>query len=53
MTYHTKISYTKSSIRILGYAMLAASIPTQHMIGAVLVLVASEIIGIMEELVVE
>jgi hypothetical protein len=44
MTTHTKISYLKSGVRIVGYAALIVSFPA-----AVVILIASELIGILEE----
>jgi len=44
--WHQKISFLKSAIRILGYGLLVISVPF-----AVGVLILSEIIGIIEELV--
>ena len=44
--WHQKISFTKSAIRIAGYGLLLYSLPI-----AVGVLIFSEAIGIMEELV--
>jgi hypothetical protein len=45
MTLHTKISYLKSFARILGYLALLVDIKV-----AVVVLVGSELLGIIEEL---
>jgi hypothetical protein len=45
MTKHAKISYTKSAIRIAGYALLFASTKI-----AAVVLIVSEVIGIVEEI---
>jgi hypothetical protein len=45
MTLHTKLSYIKSTLRIVGYISLLRSI----VLGAV-ILVLSELIGIAEEL---
>jgi hypothetical protein len=44
MTLHTKLSYAKSVLRLIGYVTLLGSI----CIG-VIILVASELIGIAEE----
>jgi hypothetical protein len=44
MTLHTKLSYAKSGLRLVGYATLLWSI-----IAGVLILIASELIGIAEE----
>lgn len=44
--WHQIISFIKSGVRILGYALLIVDIPT-----AMVVLVLSEAIGIIEELV--
>jgi len=44
MTRHTKISYLKSLVRIVGYAALVVNLPA-----AVVILIASEMIGILEE----
>ena len=43
---HQKISFAKSAIRIIGYAFLPFSLEV-----ATIVLILSEIIGIVEELV--
>tara|TARA_B100001057_G_scaffold426143_1_gene450029 strand:- start:807 stop:968 length:162 start_codon:yes stop_codon:yes gene_type:complete len=43
---HQRISFTKSAIRIVGYGLLLYSLPI-----AVGVLIFSELIGIIEELV--
>jgi hypothetical protein len=43
---HQTISFIKSTVRILGYVWLLVNIPL-----AIALLVASEIIGILEELV--
>lgn len=48
MTTHTVISFLKSAVRIFGYAWLLVNIPT-----GVIILVISELIGIIEEVVVE
>lgn len=45
MTLHTKLSYVKSALRIVGYLALLASVGV-----GVVVLVVSELIGIAEEL---
>lgn len=45
MNYHTKVSFIKSGIRILGYVCL----PFNLSLGVIL-LVGSEITGIIEEL---
>jgi len=44
LSYHTKISYLKSTIRILGYITIPFNIPI-----GVSILVASEILGYIEE----
>jgi hypothetical protein len=44
--WHQIISFIKSGVRILGYALLIVDIPT-----AMVVLVLSEAVGIIEELV--
>jgi len=44
MTLHTKLSYAKSALRLIGYVTLLWSI-----IAGVLILVFSELIGIAEE----
>lgn len=44
--WHQIISFIKSGVRILGYALLIVDIPT-----AMAVLVLSEAVGIIEELV--
>ena len=41
---HTKISYLKSSIRIAGYAAILINVRA-----AVVILIVSEIVGILEE----
>jgi hypothetical protein len=51
MNLHTKTSFLKSGLRIGGYLLLLA-IHNPTIQPAVLVLVASEIIGIIEECVV-
>jgi len=43
---HQQISFIKSAVRIIGYGLLMINIPT-----AAIVLIASEAIGIIEELV--
>jgi len=43
---HQQISFIKSGIRILGYGFLVINVPT-----AVILLILSEIVGIIEELV--
>ena len=48
MTLHTKISYIKSILRILGYIVLIAYNDTLLTIAAVTLLVA-ELLGIAEE----
>jgi hypothetical protein len=45
MTLHTKLSYIKSGLRVLGYGALLGS----SMAAAVVILVVSELIGIAEE----
>jgi hypothetical protein len=47
MTAHTKISFVKSGFRIFGYSLLLLNTSA-----AVLFLIASELIGILEECVV-
>ena len=44
MTLHTKLSYAKSALRLVGYISLLWSIPV-----CVVILVASELLGIAEE----
>ena len=44
MTLHTKLSYAKSGLRVVGYAALIWSIPL-----GVLILILSECLGIAEE----
>jgi hypothetical protein len=44
--WHQKISFFKSAIRLVGYGLLLYSLPI-----AVVVLIFSEVIGIIEELV--
>jgi hypothetical protein len=41
---HTKISYLKSLVRIVGYAAVLVSIPA-----AIVILIAYELVGILEE----
>ena len=48
---HQNISFAKSIVRMIGYACLVLAVPTTLMQVAVIVLIASEIIGVMEELV--
>lgn len=48
---HLILSLWKSAARISGYVLLVFAVPTPWMAGAVIVLVASEIAGIVEELV--
>jgi len=43
---HQQISFIKSALRIIGYGLLIVSIPV-----AIFVLIISEVIGIVEELV--
>lgn len=43
---HQKISFIKSAIRIVGYVMIPFTL-----VGAAIVLVLSEVVGIVEELV--
>jgi len=45
MTKHAKISYAKSAVRIAGYMLLFLSIKV-----AAIVLIVSEVVGIVEEL---
>ena len=45
MNYHAKISYIKSAVRIIGYILILTAPIT-----AIAVLVASELLGIVEEL---
>ena len=49
MTLHTKISYIKSVLRLIGYSVLIAYDDTLLTIGACL-LIAAELLGIAEEL---
>ena len=51
MTIHAKVSFSKSAIRIGGYWLLLA-ITDHKILPAVLILIGSEIIGIIEECVV-
>jgi hypothetical protein len=44
MTPHTRISYLKSAVRIVGYVTILVSVPA-----AIVILVASELVGILEE----
>ena len=44
ITQHTKISYLKSLVRIIGYAAILVSVPA-----AIVILIVSEFIGILEE----
>ncbi len=48
---HQTVSFVKSGIRILGYVLLPAVVPTPLMGFIAAVLVISELIGIAEELV--
>jgi hypothetical protein len=41
---HTKISYLKSLVRIVGYVAILVSVPV-----AIVILIASELVGILEE----
>lgn len=41
---HQTISFVKSVIRLLGYALLLINVPV-----AVMILIASEVVGIVEE----
>ena len=50
MTLHTKISFLKSGLRGIGYGMLALWVPA--LFWPMLVLVLSELIGVLEECVV-
>ncbi len=43
---HQQISFIKSAVRIIGYGLLMIDVPT-----AAIILIASEAIGIIEELV--
>lgn len=45
LNYHTKISFIKSILRIIGYVIILFNIPI-----AVIILVLSEILGILEEI---
>lgn len=47
-TLHAKISYAKSGLRIAGYFLLL--LISKEALPAVIVLVASEIIGVVEEI---
>jgi hypothetical protein len=49
MTLHTKISYIKSVLRIIGYLVLIAYSDTLLTIGACF-LIGAELLGIVEEL---
>ena len=44
MTLHTKLSYVKSGLRLVGYGSLLLSLTA-----GVVILIASELIGIAEE----
>lgn len=46
MTTHTIVSYAKSSIRLIGFALLANHL----LVGAALILSVAEVLGILEEL---
>ncbi len=48
---HKKISFIKSGLRLVGYVLLLWVVPSIIMATAVGVLVASEAVGIIEELV--
>jgi len=48
---HQAVSFVKSGVRILGYLLLPAAVPTPLMGFVAAVLVISELIGIAEELV--
>lgn len=50
MTPHTKISFLKSALRGIGYGLLAVWVPALYF--PMLVLVLSELIGVLEECVV-
>lgn len=45
MNYRTKIGYIKSAVRIIGYVLILMAPVT-----AIAVLIASELLGIVEEL---
>jgi hypothetical protein len=47
---HLVVSLVKSGIRIVGYLLLLG-IPSQYAIAASIILVLSEVVGIVEELV--
>lgn len=44
MTLHTKLSYVKSGLRLVGYSSLFFSI-----VAAAVILIVSELVGIAEE----
>lgn len=48
LTQHTVISYIKSTIRIAGYIAIAFAAP--ELLSASVLLVASEVVGIIEEI---
>jgi hypothetical protein len=48
MNNHTKISFLKSGVRLFGFLFIAS----QHFISAAIILIAAELISVMEELVV-
>ncbi len=50
-TKHQVISFIKSGIRIIGYALLIVAVPTIWMVLASIILIGSEVVGILEELV--
>lgn len=50
MTKHAKISYVKSAVRLLGYMhLLFVPVHIHAIYGAALLLIAAEILGIIEE----
>jgi len=46
MTLHTKVSYAKSVLRIIGYVLLMLN----HIVAGAAVLLGAELLGIAEEL---
>lgn len=46
MTWHTKLSYAKSMVRVIGFVALGIN----YLLWAALFLIAAELIGIAEEL---
>ena len=46
MTWHTRLSYIKSAIRVIGFVALGIN----HLLAAGLFLIAAELVGVFEEL---